>query len=765
MLNKLMLNEFQQKAVEDTEGAVLVFAGAGSGKTRVLTHRIIHLIEDKNVPAWNILAITFTNKATNEMKQRLHDMLGDNEVWVSTFHSLCVKILFRYAEKLGYTSSFSIFDESAVKRVMQRILREKHLEEDKDKDKYRFHISTAKNMGLNSDEYFRHISKTEKDAMLISEVYYRYEEILKENNAMDFDDLLFKCEELLRTDDNVREYYQNKFRYIHVDEFQDTNEIQFKLVKLLSGRWGNVFVVGDDDQSIYGWRGANVRNILDFDKSFLNVKTYVLEQNYRSTQEILDAANNLIKHNKDRSAKELFSAAKGGAKVEYLFGSNDYNEVDNVIDKIMSLKRIHGYTNGDFAVLVRNNSLTRLFEKNFNKLGIPYKVFGGFKFFDRKEVLDVVAYMRLIVNPYDSEALTRVINFPKRGIGDTTVAALTEYAQANGKTLNSVVAEISKINGVSAAVKHKIEVFNDLINDLAAASVDMNIVNFAAYLVNKVGFMESYLSTGKEEDASRWENILEFLRFVEESYKEESAQVGGANEVIELEENGVIDYEENGSNSGLNLASFLQTLALNNENRESDDIESVTIATMHSAKGLEFRAVFIVACEEGILPSSMSMKDNGVEEERRVMYVAMTRARERLYISCVKGVRNRFNRVESTMPSRFISEAKGEEYRVPERTTSRYLEGKYDDYSNPIPRESQMRVNSFNINKVTEQPKKVYNKSADGFVSGAKVKHKKYGMGTVLIVDGSGAGTTVTVVFKDLGMKKFALMNAPLELL
>lgn len=739
---KMALNCEQQKAVNDTEGAVLVFAGAGSGKTRVLTHRIIHLIEDLNVPAWNILAITFTNKATNEMKQRLNDMLGENAVWVSTFHSLCVKILYRYAEKIGYSSSFSIFDESATKRIITKVLREKHLEDDREKDKYRNHISAAKNMGMAPDAYFNYLRTREKDAMLISEIYERYEEILKENNAMDFDDLLIKCAYLLREHEDVRAYYQNKFKYIHVDEFQDTNEIQFELVKLLSGKWGNVFVVGDDDQSIYGWRGANVRNILDFDKYFPAAKVYKLEQNYRSTQQILDAANRLIKHNKSRSDKQLFSSVTDGAKVEYIFGSNDYNEVDNVIDRIIQLKRSLGYTNGDFAILVRTNSLTRLFEKSLSSLHIAYKVFGGFKFFDRKEILDVIAYMRYIVNPLDSEALTRIINFPKRGIGDTTVQTLEDYATANGTTLGKLLENIEEVPVVNQGAKRRISGFVNMMNCLADASISMNLIKFAEYLVNAVGFKQEYMSSGKEEDETRWENIEEFLRFIKET----------------------TDDKEN-----MSLAEFLQTVALNNEVEEEEDGEYVTLATMHSAKGLEFKVVFVVACEEGILPSSMSLKENGVEEERRVMYVAMTRAQERLYISCVKGVRNRFNRVESTLPSRFISEAKGEEFvrNIPERRNP-WLEGKYDDYSAAIPSASEMQPkvnNGYKSNKITEQPKKVYNKSADGFVAGAKVKHKKYGTGTVIIVSGSGAGTTVTVVFKDLGMKKFALMNAPLELI
>ncbi len=743
---KYMLNPQQQKAVEDTEGAVLVFAGAGSGKTRVLTHRIIHLIEDLNVPGYNILAITFTNKATNEMKQRLADMLGSNDVWVSTFHSLCVKILFRHAEKLGYSSSFSIYDETAQKKLVQKILREKHLEEDKFREKMLYHISTAKNAGLNPDEYFNLTRKDEKDAMLISEVYERYEEMLKENNAMDFDGLLLNCEKLLREHADVRGYYQNKFRYIHVDEFQDTNEIQMKIVKLLSGKWNNVFVVGDDDQSIYGWRGAEIKNILDFEKTFSSAKIYKLEQNYRSTQQILDAANKLISHNKTRKEKELFSDKKDGARVEYLFAGSDYNEVDNIVSTIGSLRRYNGYHNSDFAILVRNNSLTRLFEKSLNSARIPYRVFGGFKFFDRKEILDVVAYMRLIINPMDSDALTRIINFPKRGIGDTTVANLESYALANGMHLNQVVADIKNVDVASSAVKSKISVFNDLMNDLVSASIEKNLKDFAGYLVTKVGFREAYMSTGKEEDEVRWDNIDEFLRYIEETVDQDPD--------IRLEE-------------------FLQNLSLNNERQvDDDDEEYVTIATMHSAKGLEFSVVFIIACEEGIIPSSQSLREGGVEEERRVMYVAMTRAKERLYISCVKGYRNKFGRTESTMPSRFIAESKGEQPKtIPQVKEARGLNRMFDmgrdDYADGIPSTASMNQNvsgGYHSNTTVEQPKKVYNTSSDGFVSGAKVKHKRYGIGTVIMKEGYGQSTTVTVVFKDLGMKKFSLMNAPLEL-
>lgn len=739
------LNEEQKKAVLHTEGAVLVFAGAGSGKTRVLTHRIVYLIDELKVPAWSILAITFTNKATKEMKQRLVDMLGENDVWVSTFHSLCVKILHRYAEKLGYGPNFTIFDESASKKILQRVMREKHLDDD-DRDSFAYHISKAKNDGKTSDEYFADIRAVEKDAMLICEVYDAYQYALKDNNAMDFDDLLINCYKLLQTNDEAREYYQNKFKYIHVDEFQDTNTIQFEIVKILASKWKNLFAVGDDDQSIYGWRGANIRNILEFDKAFPDVTVYKLEQNYRSSQEILDCANRLIKNNKSRTPKTLFSEKKSGVKVEFQTSSTEYEEVDKVVDHILYLKRYQGYQNSDFAVLVRNNALTRLFETNFKKAGIKYKVFGGFKFFDRKEILDVIAYMRILVNHRDTEAITRVINFPARGIGDTTVEKLIDYAKSNDETLYDVIMDIEKTD-LTAGIKNKIIPFRDLLGELQFRKGGMNLTDFVEELVAQVGFERYYRSTGKEDDENRWENIEEFLTFLSENYKDDQ---------------------------DTSLEEFLQTLALDNDKDEEDDFDTVVIATMHAAKGLEFRVVFIVACEEGIIPSAQSLREaNGVEEERRVMYVAVTRAEERLYISAVKGVRRKYNRTESVMPSRFFAEAKGEPV-VPIglEKRNRYIERYDDDYENAIPKTIYPDYNAKQGSNAYSQPKpqiqqkpKVYNVNADGFRSGVKVRHKRYGDGTVITVSGSGNATVVSVAFPGLGIKKFALMNAPLEII
>lgn len=731
------LNEQQRNAVTDTEGAVLVFAGAGSGKTRVLTHRIMYLIEEKNVSPKNILAITFTNKATREMKQRISDMLGTNDVWVSTFHSLCVKILYKYAEDIGYSSNFSIYDDAASKRMLLRVLREKHIDE-KDKDKYAYHISKAKNAGKDSDTYFNEIRQTEKNPMQICEVYGAYDTLLKESNAMDFDDLLFKCYNLLSSSERALNYYSDKFRYIHVDEFQDTNSIQFDLLRLLSSKWKNIFAVGDDDQSIYGWRGATVKNILEFDKAFPYAKIYKLEQNYRSTQQILDCANRLIKNNKNRTEKTLFSETKDGVRTEFLISGTEYEEVDRIIMQIVSLKNNYGYTNRDIAILVRNNSLTRLYETTLKRYGVPYKVYGGFKFFDRKEILDVIAYMRVLVNERDSEAINRIINFPPRGIGDTTLEKLNQYASDNRMTLFEVIMEIEN-SDFSPAIKSKIESFKCLLGDLSVKRTKMKFLDFVGEMVERIGFKNYYLSTGKDEDENRWANIDEFLTYVQETYEDEDVA----------------------------LDKFLQTLMLNTDATDEDDANSVVISTMHAAKGLEFPVVFVVACEEGIIPSSQSLREsNGIEEERRVMYVAMTRASQRLYVSAVRGVRKKYNRTEQAIPSRFFNESKGE---IPQPLKEKYIgfgKEKYDDeYETAIPKrlDCVSTVSLPKKNAVQEKPK-IYNTSAEGYKSGAKVVHKKYGKGTVISVGGTGNATTVSVVFPGLGVKKFALMNAPLSL-
>lgn len=737
--NLSVLNDCQRTAVTDTEGAVLVFAGAGSGKTRVLTHRVAHLIEN-GVNAYNILAITFTNKATNEMKERLTDMLGhSDDIWISTFHSFCARILRIHAACIGYSQSFSIFNESGAERTVKRVLREMHLDEKKDLGKIRNHISSAKNLGFSPDEYFDYIRLKTRDAKTIADCYKRYEDILKENNAMDFDDLLIKTIELLKGCPEVLEKYQRRFKYILIDEFQDTNAVQLDIVKLLSEYWGNIFAVGDDDQSIYGWRGADIANILNFEKIFKNVKVYNLTQNYRSTQRILDAANNVICHNKSRHDKKLFTNCNQGVKVEFKIGYNDHQEAEWVVGNIAALKYHNNHKNSDFAILVRTNSLTRIFEMKLKESGIAYKVYGGFKFFDRKEVQDILAYMRVLTNDRDNDALSRIINFPKRGIGDSTVEAFENYCAQKGISLFDGIMDLN-IADLPQAAKKKLEVFRELLGELISAKQSLNVYDFAKFLIEKLQLENYYNSTQKEEDVDRWENTVELV-------------------------NEIKDFTNRRPNA--TIEDFLQTVTLESDTDEEDG-DKLVLSTMHSVKGLEFRVVFIAGCEEGIFPSTMSMnEENGIEEERRVMYVAITRAKERLFISCAQR-RFRYNQEQAFIPSRFLYEAMGEEAEQRQqinesRRGAEYGYGNigYDSAFPLTPKKTSYMPNPV----VREEKPTVYNTDTGGFVAGAKIKHKKYGIGTIIVVDGQGMAKTATIVFEGLGMKKFALSNAPIELL
>lgn len=737
------LNDVQREIVTDTEGAVLVLAGAGSGKTRVLTHRVAYLVSEKKVPGYNILAITFTNKATAEMKERLKILLGeDNGVWVSTFHSFAARILRRYAEDIGYGANFSIYDESDSKRVISKALREMHLDGSAIKDSVRDHISKAKNFGFTPEEYYAEINGVNEHAEDIKRVYERYEELLAGSNAMDFDDLLHKLKFLFENSPAAIGYCRNRFRYVHVDEFQDTNKIQYELVKMIAADSHNIFVVGDDDQSIYGWRGAEIGNILNFDKEFPEAKVYKLTENYRSTSAILECANNVIRNNRQRHGKELFTKRTGGVRVEFRSAFNDHQESEWVVDEIGSLIRYNGYRPSDFAILVRANSLTRLFEQKLGEARLAYKVIGGFKFFDRKEIQDVVAYMRMIANNRDNEAVERIVNVPARGIGDATVNAVGAFAREQAISLFDVMLEINKYESeLGARIVKKVEDFRALISDLVAHAGEP-IYSFTKYLVERVGFENYYTASGTEEDYSRWENIKEFLAYVRE-------------------------YEE--KNEGATVNEFLENVSLVRESGdELEDNDKVTVATMHAVKGLEFKVVFIVGCEEETFPSAQALKSNDIEEERRVMYVAITRARERLYISNAQR-RFRYNRVEYLMPSRFVDEAKGKD------NDSYGAFGARRNYVNGLgPRPDFLNAASSEVSKIRHSaatapaPKKqtapAPAKDLSGFVGGAKVVHPRYGEGTVLVVLGSGSDTTATVAFPNLGVKKFILALAPLTL-
>lgn len=735
MNTNFKLNKQQQLAVDAVDGPILVIAGAGSGKTRVLTARICHLIEI-GVNPYNILAITFTNKAANEMKERIERQLGYSDVWTSTFHSMCARILRMDCERIGYSKDFTIYTDLESERVVKRILQDYPQADPKNKSDYLWHISRAKTLALSPDDYYDAIKDSDSDAYNVAEVYRRYETELKKCNCLDFDDLLLKTVLLFSTCPDVLEKYQNRFHYINVDEFQDTNKLQYDIVKMLSKKHGNLFVVGDEDQSIYSWRGAEIRNILDFPKDFKGAKVFKLEQNYRSTTSILKVANNVIKNNSNRNEKTLWSEINQDDSIEYYEAYNDRDEATRVARAIDTLHR-KGAPYSEMAILVRANSVTRGFEEEFNLHGIPYKVFGGFRFYERKEIKDALAYVRIAINPSDNDSILRVVNYPKRGIGNTAVAELQNVAKDTNSTLFQVLINPGLL---SSATAKKLAPFTEIATELVKMQKQMSAVGFVQFAIRRSGLESSLAQSGDPEDSNRLENIEELVGAVQQFSQD---------------------------NLNATISDFMQSVALVSDTDSMNSDDYVTIATVHAVKGLEFDNVFIVALEEGIFPTQRAIYSGDIEEERRLMYVAITRARKRLFVLNARQ-RYRFGKSEPMTQSRFVSEMSGFKQSM-RFSNSNYTQSSFKPENriklgvdNPQTAAFKTKLsNGFDKSSMqgASAPKKS-DVDYDKFAKDVVVEHSKFGKGLIIQTDGDGEDKIAAIAFKGLGVKRFTLAIA-----
>lgn len=729
------LNDIQLNAVKDTNGAQLILAGAGSGKTRVVTTKIAYLIEEESVNPQEILAFTFTNKAAKEMKDRVAILLNTNvdRMWIGTFHSICVRILRRDLNLVGYTKNFTIFDTTDQKTLIKECLKELNIDSKIYTPNYiQGRISSLKNEGIKASE-FEKFAYSPMDKTIL-ELYRLYEEKLQNNNAFDFDDLIIKVIELLNSDSLVRKYYQHRFRYVFVDEYQDTNNIQYELIKILSNYHNNICAVGDADQSIYKWRGANINNILNFEKDFDNSKRVILSQNYRSTKNILNSANAVISNNNERIKKDLWTSNEDGNLPTLFEAQSGTEEAYYVVDEINKLINL-GKSLNEIAILYRSNSLSRAFEEQLIKNNIKYKVIGGIKFYDRAEIKDILAYLRLIVNTNDDISLRRIINSPKRGIGDVTVDKLNEISlKENTSLYNSLNFLETYSNMFDQRAFKKLESFKNLIDNLILKSNNMNIFELVEFLLERVEYINLLEKQNTIEAKSKIENIQEFL---------------GS---IKL-------YEEDDSEA--TLADFISGISLLSDVDKTEELsEAVSLLTVHSAKGLEFENVFLVALEEGIFPSSYAEEDEDLQEERRLMYVAITRAKENLNMSYAK-TRIRFGKSERQMKSSFIEEL-GET--INKLNVKSFLKKQF------IPRETSKFTNSyknsFNKSNYDRQnlPDNSY-KSDKPFEVSKNVKHKKWGLGTITQIKNSDGDELVTVLFDSGELKTFIGSLAPMEVI
>lgn len=731
------LNKEQRQAVDTLDGPLLILAGAGSGKTRALTYRIANLV-DHGVSPWNILALTFTNKAAREMRERTEALLGGSvkDMWVATFHSCCTRILRSDIDKLGRDRNFVIYDDDDQTSLIAAIMKRLGVN-DKDitKRQIKEHISEAKNKSTEPERFLMDNPYLDESVL---KVFREYQRSLKEYNALDFDDLLGKTLELFQSCPEVLQKYRSKFRYILVDEYQDTNVMQYHIVELLAREHGNICVVGDDDQSIYGWRGADIRNILDFEKDFPGAKVIRLEQNYRSTSNILDAANAVIENNQGRKSKKLWTDNGRGDRIETFTADSERDEAHFVCRKIMEGVR-NGMNYGDFAVLYRMNAQSRIPETTMVNYGIPNKVYGGQRFYERKEIKDIMAYLRLIYNPFDDIALKRIINVPKRSIGDASIAELARVAEQEGKSM--LVAALTSENIDPRAMK-KIKPFADTMGEFIALSRTMPLSEFTWGMISALEY-ETYLKAEDKrgEVESRMDNLRELIGNIKEIEK---------------------DLSE-GEDA---LRAFLENVSLVSDiDSMNDGNGAVALMTLHSAKGLEFSVVFMIGMEENIFPTSRArndMSNHAMEEERRLCYVGMTRAKQKLYLINARQ-RNIFGNESYNRKSRFIEEIPAEltvsdnPVKQPDaREQAEHTRGQRKNFH-------RYAMDTHALGDGTRDVKPAATPVSKTFEKYQKVQHDKFGVGTVMEISGSGSSMLVSIDFGAAGVKRFAAAYAPIK--
>lgn len=754
------LNDKQYEAVINTDGPCLVIAGAGSGKTKVLTHKIAYLMQEKDIKPWNILAITFTNKAANEMKERVEALVGDEakDMWIGTFHSICVKILRRFIDRIGFDHSFVIFDTSDQRTLIKECLKDLKIDDKMFTDRIvQFEISNAKN-DMKEPEEYEAMVKGDYRREKIASVYNLYQRRLKENNAIDFDDIINYTIKIFKENDDVLDYYTNKFNYILVDEYQDTNKSQFTLIRLLAKAHGNITVVGDNDQGIYSFRGADISNILNFEKDFKGTKIIKLEQNYRCTQNILNAANSVIKNNEVKYKKKLWTENEEGALPTFHVSDDEYDEGRYIVEEINHLRREEYYKYSDFAILYRMNSQSRAIEEILRREDIPYKIVGGLKFYERKEIKDIIAYLRLINNPSDNLALKRIINEPKRGIGKTSLDKIQTISEQTGIPMYQIIKEADQY-GLSRVYSNA-QGFIEVIEDLISKKDEYTITELIKHTLKETGYTKALEDENSIEAENRIENLEEFLTVA-------------------------VQFEEEEADN--DLSTFLEGITLSSDiDGMDDEEESVTLMTLHSAKGLEFPVVFLVGMEEGIFPGYKSIGEpKELEEERRLCYVGITRAKNNLYLTCSRQ-RTMFGSTSCNPVSRFVKE-------IPENM----LEGANEIESEPENKFKDSnyewsygksgnngKVVSYKVDIPSSKPEPSFAfKSAESFLAklnskaqgndtdlskykeGQRIYHKRFGEGNISKIEPEGDDLKLDIQFDKVGHKRLMAKFANLEII